>query len=96
MPLGRNLPTPYLLVALGISSFLPVYAVRADGVPTSCASKCADWRDQCKVKACTKVGGHTQLHQGACYNLQATSQQAYSAGVAQCLTKAQACFSKCK
>jgi hypothetical protein len=85
-----------MVSSLMVLSTVPVHVARADGIPSNCTSKCADRRDQCKVKACTSAHGHTQLHQGACYNLQATGQKAYSAGVAQCLTKAQSCFSKCK
>ena len=42
---------------------LPSSLLRA-ATPESCTNSCADQRDQCKVKACTKAGGHTQLHQG--------------------------------
>jgi hypothetical protein len=98
MALGRHNPSRYLSVTLMLMVLgaVPVHFAHADGVPASCTSSCADKRDQCKVKACTKAGGHTQLHQGACYNLQGTSQQAYAAGVAKCTTKAQSCMSRCK
>ena len=96
MALGSHGPSRCLLLMLVFLSAMPLQSAHADGVPASCTSNCADKRDQCKVKACTKAGGHTQLHQGACYNLQGTSQQTYSASVAKCTAKAQSCMSKCK
>jgi hypothetical protein len=64
--------------------------------PESCTTSCAEKRDQCKVKACTKAGGHTQLHQGACYNLPMANKQAYASAVTQCTAKLQACSNSCR
>lgn len=95
MALGRGIPSRSMFVMLMVLSALPLHIARADGIAANCTSSCADKRDQCKVKACSKAGGHTQLHQGACYNLQGARQQAYAAAAAKCTTKAQSCMSKC-
>ncbi len=73
---------------------LPLQAVRA-AAPEGCTNKCAVKRDQCKVKACTAAGGHTQLHQGTCYNLPLKTKQAYAAAMTQCTARLQACSNSC-
>jgi hypothetical protein len=81
-----------LLLTLGA---LAVPAVRA-ATPESCANVCADKRDQCKLKACTKAGGHSQLHQGTCYNLPMNNKQTYAAAITQCTARLQACSNNCR
>jgi len=74
---------------------LPVSAVRA-ATPESCANVCADKRDQCKLKACSKAGGHSQLHQGTCYNLPMSNKQMYATAITQCTARLQACSNNCR
>jgi hypothetical protein len=64
--------------------------------PEVCTNKCANQRDACRLKACTSAGGHTQLHQGTCYNLPLKARQTYAASLTQCTAKLQACSNKCQ
>lgn len=80
---------------LMVSCALPIDGAGAATLE-ACSNKCADQRDQCKVKACAKAGGHTQLHQGTCYNLPLQSKQSYAAALTQCTAKLQACSNKCQ
>jgi len=75
---------------------LPLSAVRAAQAPETCSNNCAATRDSCKLKACTKAGGHSQLHQGVCYNLTANNKAQYTTANAKCDTKTRNCLSKCK
>jgi hypothetical protein len=88
----RSIGVYALLLAL---CAVPVHAVRA-ATPEACTNNCASKRDQCKVKACTRAGGHTQLHQGTCYNLPLNNKQTYAAAITQCTAKLQACSIKCQ
>jgi len=64
--------------------------------PEGCTNVCADKRDQCKLEACTKAGGHSQLHQGTCYNLPINNKQRYAAALTQCTARLQACTNNCR
>ena len=82
-----------VLLVLGV---LPLQTVRAEKTAASCASACAETRDMCKVTACKAGGGHTQLHQGVCYNLTANNKAQYTTANARCDTNVRNCLSKCK
>jgi len=88
----RSIGAYALLLAFSV---VPSPLLRA-ATPESCTNSCADQRDQCKVKACTKAGGHTQLHQGACYNLPMNNKQTYAAAITQCTARLQACSNRCR
>ncbi len=77
-------------------SGLPVLPARAEQAPNTCSTQCAATRDSCKLKACTKAGGHSQLHQGVCYNLTANNKAQYTTANARCDTNVRNCLSKCK
>ncbi len=95
MDRGRKMHASSALAVLLVLGVLPLQTVRAEKTAASCASACAETRDMCKVTACKAGGGHTQLHQGVCYNLPLHSKQTYSAALAKCEAKARVCFSKC-
>jgi len=82
-----------LLLLLGVAS--PMHTANADTTPESCTNKCVETRDLCKANACKAGGGHSQIHQGVCYNLPLNNKQTHSAALAKCDAKAHVCYSKC-
>jgi hypothetical protein len=84
------------LTVLLLLSALPLHAVHASQTPETCSNQCAATRDTCKLKACTKAGGHSQLHQGVCYNLNANNKEKYNTANTRCDTNVRKCLSKCK
>ncbi len=74
----------------------PLGPARAAQPPETCSNHCAATRDSCKLKACTKAGGHSQLHQGVCYNLTGPNKAQFTTASAQCETKVRTCLSQCK
>ena len=84
------------LAVLLFLSVLPLHPARASQAPDTCSNQCAATRDTCKLKACTKAGGHSQLHQGVCYNLTANNRAQYTTANARCDTNVRNCLSKCK
>jgi hypothetical protein len=84
------------VVLLLFLSALPLYSVHAEAAADTCSDKCATKRDTCKPKACTKAGGHSQLHQGVCYNLAVNNKAQFTTASARCDTSVRSCLSKCK
>jgi hypothetical protein len=81
-----------VLLVLGSLALTPVPAA----TPEACSNQCAATRDSCKLKACTKAGGHSQLHQGVCYNLTGPNKPQYASAIGKCDTSVRTCLSKCK
>jgi len=84
------------LAVLLFLSALPLTVAYAARPPDPCSNQCPVTRDSCKLKACTKAGGHSQLHQGVCYNLTVSSKPQYTTASAQCDTNVRNCLTKCK
>jgi hypothetical protein len=84
------------LTVLLVLSSLPLCPAHAEQEPDTCSNNCAAKRDSCKLKACSKAGGHSQLHQGVCYNLTAANKAQFTTANTRCDTNVRNCLSKCK